>query len=113
KLMLEKFGYSVTTVTDGQEAFNILTEKDFDVVLMDVQMPEMNGIEATKLIRGSTSLGAKSGIPIIAMTAYAMTGDREKFLAVGMNDYISKPVDFWSLKEVIERTMGKAQGPRS
>jgi CheY-like chemotaxis protein len=66
----------------------------------------MDGFEAARTIRISTSLGKKASIPIIAMTAYAMTGDKEKFLAAGMNDYISKPVDMVALKEVIERVMG-------
>lgn len=105
KRMLEKSGYSVTAAKDGQEALQRLTEQDFDLILMDVQMPVMDGVEATKAIRNASNLGAKSSIPIIAMTAYAMSGDREKFLAAGMNDYISKPVDKAALIEVIERVM--------
>ena len=106
KLMLEKSGYSVATALDGKEAFKLLNEQDFDLILMDIQMPVMDGVEATLAIRGATGLGQKSQIPIIATTAYAMTGDREKFLAAGMNDYISKPVDMEELKMVIERVMG-------
>ena len=75
---------------------------------MDIQMPIMDGVEATKAIRSSTHFGEKSKIPIIAMTAYAMTGDKEKFLTAGMNDYISKPVDIENLKIVIARVMEKA-----
>ena len=108
KLMLEKSGYSVSTATNGQEALKLLLEQDFDIILMDIQMPIMDGVEATKAIRGANSLGTKSSIPIIAMTAYAMLGDREKFLAAGMNDYIAKPVAMPALKETVERvlTMG-------
>ena len=107
KRMLEKSGYSVNTAKDGQEALKLLMERDFDLILMDIQMPVMDGVEATRSIRGAKTLGVKSNIPIIAMTAYAMTGDREKFLAAGMNDYISKPVDRKALVEVIERVMGQ------
>jgi len=107
KRMLHKMGYSVTTAPDGMEALGILHEQDFDLILMDIQMPVMDGVEATKAIRGSSDLGAKSQIPIIAMTAYAMTGDKERFLAAGMDDYISKPVDRDELKTVIKRVMGK------
>ena len=106
KLILQKFGYSVVTGTNGQEALNLLTSQDFDLILMDVQMPAMDGVAATMAIRNSESLGSKSQIPIIAMTAYAMAGDKEKFLTAGMNDYISKPVDIAALKEVIARVMG-------
>jgi CheY-like chemotaxis protein len=72
---------------------------------MDVQMPVMDGVQATKAIRGANNLGAKSSIPIIAMTAYAMAGDKEKFLAAGMDDYIAKPVDKEALIGVIEKVL--------
>ena len=108
KRMLEKSGYSVVTAKDGQEALELLTELDFDLILMDIQMPVMDGVEATRAIRGAARLGAKTRIPIIAMTAYAMTGDNEKFIAAGMDDYISKPVDMTVLKKIIERVMRKA-----
>ncbi|MHC1789007.1 PAS domain S-box protein [Solidesulfovibrio sp.] len=107
KRMLHKMGYSVATALDGMEALAILHEQDFDLVLMDIQMPVMDGVEATKAIRGSSDLGEKSQIPIIAMTAYAITGDKERFLAAGMDDYISKPVDRDELKTVIERVIEK------
>jgi len=105
KRMLEKSGYSVTAVMDGQEALQRLAKQEFDLILMDIQMPVMDGVEATKIIRGARNLGEKSSIPIIAMTAYAMMSDKEKFLAAGMNDYIAKPVDKAALIEVIERVM--------
>jgi len=103
--MLEKLGYLVTTAEDGQEAIQKLDEHDFDLILMDVQMPVLDGVEATGRIR--TSSGPHANIPIIAMTAYAMTGDKEKFLAAGMNDYIAKPVDLEALKAVINRVISK------
>ena len=99
--LLEKIGHNVALAENGQQALELLTAQDFDVILMDVQMPVMNGMEATKTIRQSSVLGMKKDIYIIAMTAYAMTGDRERFLEAGMNDYIAKPVhdpatELWS-----------------
>ncbi|MBF0482507.1 MAG: PAS domain S-box protein, partial [Desulfovibrionaceae bacterium] len=105
KRMLEKSGYAVTTAVDGQEALQRLSEQEFDLILMDIQMPVLDGVEATKRIR--TSGTSYAGIPIIAMTAYAMTGDKEKFLAAGMNDYISKPVDMTDLRTVIDRVVAR------
>ncbi len=105
KRMLEKAGYSVTAVRDGQAAVELLTKQNFDLILMDIQMPVMDGVEAAKAIRGARNLGAKSTIPIIAVTAYAMVGDKEKFLAAGMDAYIAKPVEKAALVEVIERVM--------
>ena len=107
KRMLHKMGYSVTTAPDGREALALLHEQDFDLVLMDIQMPVMDGVEATKAIRGSLNLGEKSHIPIIAMTAYAMTGDKDRFLAAGMDGYISKPVERDELRTVIGRVVEK------
>jgi len=106
---LEKLGHSVTAVEDGEEALKILETERFDLILMDIQMPGMDGIKTTQHIRESAPGSAWRNIPIIAMTAHAMKGDREIFLSAGMNDYISKPVDFQELSLVIERvTVGKA-----
>jgi PAS domain S-box-containing protein len=89
---LEGFGCGVVVAQDGTQAVDILAKADIDCVLMDIQMPKRDGIETTRSIRNSTVLGAKSQVPIIAMTAHAMPGDREKFLAAGMNGYVSKPM---------------------
>ncbi len=105
--MLEQKGYEVTTASNGQEVLHLLEGQEFDLILMDIQMPIMGGVEATRAIRASIALGPKARIPIVAMTAYAMTGDREKFLAEGMNDYVAKPVDLKALEVVITRTLGK------
>ncbi|MEF3697710.1 ATP-binding protein [Desulfolutivibrio sp.] len=105
KRLLEKAGYCVTTAKDGQEVLDHLAGHDVDLILMDIQMPVLDGVETAKAIRQASHLGAKSRIPIIAVTAYAMTGDREKILASGMSDYIAKPVDKARLVEVIERVM--------
>ncbi len=87
---LSKFGYQADIAVTGKEVINALEKQSYDLILMDVQMPEMDGYEATQLIRAMDD--QRKDIPIIAMTAKAMMGDREKCLEVGMNDYISKPV---------------------
>ncbi|MGO9270685.1 MAG: response regulator [Terriglobia bacterium] len=89
--LLEKHGHRVTVTANGREALTALDQENFDVVLMDVQMPEMNGFEATSAIRKKESRTG-SHIPIIALTAHAMTGDRERCLAAGMDGYVSKPI---------------------
>lgn len=101
--VLEKAGHTVTAATDGSEVLPLLREHDFDVILMDVQLPVMDGLQATAVVRAETSLGDKSRIPIVAMTAYAMSGDREKFLAAGMDDYIAKPVSARELLDALHR----------
>ncbi len=101
--MLEKAGHKVTGATDGSEVVPLLRKGAFDLILMDVQLPVMDGLQATAQIRDDASLGDKSRIPIVAMTAYAMSGDREKFLAAGMNDYIAKPLGTGELIAVLDR----------
>lgn len=103
--MLQKMGHTPTCVNDGQKALSILLEEKFDCVFMDIQMPTMDGIEATKHIRSSSNMVRVSSIPIVALTAHAMPEDRENFLKVGMNDYISKPVSFEQLAAAIKRIM--------
>ena len=103
--LLENSGYSVATAVNGLEALEILQSMDFDIILMDVQLPVISGIEATKRIRAGEAGDANRQLPIIALTAFAMVGDKEKLLAAGMNDYIAKPVDKVALAEVIERVM--------
>lgn len=100
--LLKKHGHTVKDVRDGQEAVAQLKADDFDLILMDVQMPTMDGVEATKAIRRGDAGLQNQGIPIVAMTAYAMGGDREKFLAAGMNDYIAKPVDLDQLEGLLQ-----------
>ncbi|MBI4958325.1 MAG: MASE1 domain-containing protein [Desulfovibrio sp.] len=105
KRLLEKSGHAVAVATDGREALGLLAGGPFDLVLMDVQMPIMDGVEATRRIREGEAGPGASGVPVVAMTAYAMAGDKEAFLAAGMNHYIAKPVDIVELRMVIDRLM--------
>lgn len=100
--LLEKQGYTVTVANNGREALEDLERQAFDVVLMDGQMPEMDGFAATAAIREKEQ-GTGRHIPIVAMTAYAMKGDRERCLEAGMDDYISKPFRIMEVTETIER----------
>ena len=101
---LEKKGHSVVLVDSGKKALAAWQEQPLDLILMDVQMPDVDGFEATAAIRAQEKSGAKH-VPIIAMTAHAMVGDRDRCLAAGMDDYISKPVNANDLFAVIERLM--------
>ncbi len=101
--LLERCGCSVTAVENGLEVLEALSDKDFDVVVMDIQMPVMDGVEATGAIRKGEAGAQKADIPIVGLTAYAMAGDREKFLSAGMDEYLSKPVEFATLQEVLDR----------
>jgi signal transduction histidine kinase/DNA-binding response OmpR family regulator len=99
--LLEKQGHSVVVVSDGSKAVEALETGVYDVVLMDVQMPHMDGVEATTLIRErEKSFGGH--VPIIAMTAHAMTGDRQRFMACGMDGYVSKPIHSRELFDAID-----------
>jgi CheY-like chemotaxis protein len=104
---LEKMGHRVDAVANGAEAVEALRSRPYDLVLMDVQMPEMDGLEATRLVR-QTSTGVRNpDIPVVAMTAHAMKGDRERCLEAGMNDYLSKPINRAELAAVIERWLSE------
>ena len=101
--ILKKMGYSVDIARNGAEAIKALQLKDYKLVFMDIQMPEMDGLEATRKIRSSTSDAFNPDIIIIAMTAHALKEDREKCLAAGMNDYISKPLSPDDLSRLLQR----------
>ena len=101
--MIEKAGFQTDVAANGKEALKALESFQYDIVLMDVQMPEMDGLEATRRIRNPESRVLKRNIPIIAMTAHAMHGDRELCLAAGMNDYTSKPIQPQDLFNKIEK----------
>ena len=105
--MLKRMGHSVHTASNGIEALKRMRQNTFDCVLMDVQMEVMDGLEATRNIRTDVSNFFDPTIPIVAMTAYAMRGDRERFLMAGMNDYVSKPFDRNNLAHVLSGIAGK------
>ncbi|MBG0775443.1 MAG: PAS domain-containing protein [Desulfovibrionaceae bacterium] len=94
KHFLEQSGHRVIAAMNGRQALDALAEHAFDAVLMDVQMPGMDGLQATRAIRSGQVAGCDPAIPVIALTAYAMKGDRESFLEAGMNGYVSKPINF-------------------
>lgn len=102
KRMLEKMGHDVMIVSNGKEAVEALDKDKFDVFLTDIQMPEMDGYEATRIIRQAESEGLRTRIPIIAMTAYAMESDREMCFEAGMDGYVSKPVRSKELTEALD-----------
>ncbi|WP_052507372.1 response regulator [Desulfonatronovibrio magnus] len=104
--MLETMGHKIVLANDGLQAVQLIMDNDFDLVLMDVQMPVMDGLEATAAVRESQELGAKSNIPIIAVTAHALPGDKESFLKAGMNDYLAKPVNIEEFKRVFRKYCG-------
>ncbi len=110
--LLEQVGHSVRLVENGREAVRAATERRFDVVLMDVQMPEVDGLEATAEIRAleSRNRPGQPRMPIVAMTAHAMKGDRERFLNAGFDDYLSKPIRFDQLFAVLENLSASAPG---
>ncbi len=111
-LFLEKQGHSVVTAQNGREALENLETSFFDVIFMDVQMPEMDGIDTTKRIR-EQEMETGDHIPIIAMTAHAMSGDREICLTAGMDDYISKPINFPNMKRILQKISADVRGLRT
>jgi CheY-like chemotaxis protein len=100
-MMLKKLGFQVHTASNGIEAVSAVRELPFDAILMDVSMPEMDGLQATRAIRKLA--GPQSQIPIIALTAHTMSGDREKAIAAGMNDYLEKPIIRERLVEAVDK----------
>jgi len=107
--MLKELGYTADVVTNGQTAIEAVAKKPYAAVLMDCRMPDMDGYLATAAIRAAESPGQR--IPIIAMTADAMPEDRQKCLAAGMDDYVTKPVPLAALGTVLERLIRSAQEP--
>jgi two-component system sensor histidine kinase/response regulator len=112
--LLEMRGHCVQVANNGKEALAAWQREPFDAVLMDVEMPEMDGLEATALIRRREARGGASAaqgrrVPIVAMTAYALTTDRDRCLAAGMTDYISKPVDTDRLRAVLARHLSASR----
>ena len=105
--MLEKLGYRADAVANGAEAVRAIEMGQYHLVLMDVQMPEMDGFEATEAVRAAEAKEGSPRLPIVAMTAHAMKGDRERCLEHGMDDYISKPVQPDALLEALEKWLAR------
>ena len=98
-------GWKISLAEGGKEALDLIAEEKYDLILMDVQMPEMDGLECTRRIRAGQGDRRGGAAAIIAMTAYAMEGDRQMCLSAGMDDYIAKPVDAGELRLVIGRNL--------
>jgi signal transduction histidine kinase/HPt (histidine-containing phosphotransfer) domain-containing protein len=112
-MLLEHLGFTVHAVADGSQALAMLEEADYDIAVMDVQMPVMNGLEATRAIRDART-SAPADLPVVAVTAHAMQGDRERFLEYGLDFYVSKPVDQNQLRLALqEALMPKAPAPEN
>ena len=105
--LLEKRGHTVAVAGNGREALELLERQSFDIVLMDVMMPEMDGFEATRRIREKEKASG-AHLPIVALTAHAMRGDRELCLNAGMDAYVSKPINLEELFSVIETMLSSA-----
>jgi signal transduction histidine kinase/DNA-binding response OmpR family regulator/HPt (histidine-containing phosphotransfer) domain-containing protein len=109
--LLKRRGHHVTVVENGQEAVDAVEREQFDIVLMDIQMPVMGGLEATKAIRERESEASRDRVRIVAMTAHAMSGDRERCLAAGMDGYLSKPTESRTLFAEVEGDAGASTIP--
>jgi CheY-like chemotaxis protein len=103
--ILKKMGCRVTLVGDGDQAVEALRRHSFDIVLMDVEMPGLNGIEATRLIRRPETGCLAPDVPIIALTAHAMWGDEQRCIHAGMDHYVAKPVDIDTVAAIIQSTV--------
>lgn len=99
--MLHRAGHRVTMLDNGREVLDAVQRQTFDLLLLDIQMPELDGWEVTRLIRAAEAEQNRTRLPIIAMTAHAMPGDRERCLAVGMDGYLAKPIDVAQLDELL------------
>lgn len=104
--LLERLGHTVVLATSGVEAVERALAEPVDLILMDVQMPEMDGQEATRRIRQAEEEQGRRRVPIIAMTAHALKGDRERCLAAGMDEYVAKPVRQWQLVQAMQKVLG-------
>jgi len=106
KNVLEKGGYEVIPASDGESALKLLSENKYDIILMDIQMPELNGYEVAKKFREMEKISGEY-TPILAMTANSLAGDREKSLESGMDDYIAKPLNMVEINARIEALLKK------
>jgi two-component system sensor histidine kinase/response regulator len=113
--MLAKLGHRIDVAKHGREAIDMLAKDGYDLVLMDCQMPEMDGFEATRIIRDRSSAVLDHEVPVIAMTAHAFPEDRARALACGMNDFLAKPVDRLVLASMLDKWLEPVlgTGPRA
>jgi len=108
--VLEQGGHAVSVAGDGREAVAALSQGEFDLVLLDVQMPGLGGLAVARLVREGKVPGCPVGLPLVAVTAHALEGDRARFIAAGMDDYLSKPIDLEELDRVLARWAGRRPG---
>jgi two-component system cell cycle response regulator DivK len=101
--VLQKFGYETLEAMDGQQGVKIAGDKLPDIILMDIMMPVMDGLEATRLLKADANT---RHIPVLALTSYAMTGDKEKTIQAGCDGYIAKPIDIREVLKTIEHYLG-------
>ena len=106
ELLLRSRNYNLLKAIDGEEALNIATREQPDLIIMDIQLPKLNGLEVTRRLR---QIPVFSRTPIIALTAYAMKGDKEKFLAAGCSAYLPKPINTRELPEMISQMLQQNQ----
>jgi len=106
EILLRPKNYTLLEAVDGEEALDIATREQPDLIVMDIQLPKMSGLEVTKKLR---QMPVFNSIPIIALTAYAMKGDKERFIAAGCNAYLSKPINTRELPEMISRMLQQSQ----
>ncbi len=111
--LIDTSAFAMTIAENGEEVVALYKAESFDIVLMDISMPLMDGMQATALIRAFELETGKDRTPIIALTAHAMAGDRERFIEAGMDDYLSKPLDKQSLANVLEKWVPDTQAPSS
>jgi len=112
QVTLGRMGHQVVTANNGRQAVDAMLAGEFDCVLMDIQMPEMSGLEATRQIRELETTSGWAPVHIIALTAYAMQGDRERFLAAGMDDHVGKPTQLEELRQALSRVAPRTSGRR-
>lgn len=100
EFVLERDGFNVRTATTAEEAIEDVRNEKPDLILMDIQLPGMDGLEATRILKGDSKT---SSVPIVAITAHAMRGDEERIMACGCEGYIAKPINTWKLAEVVQK----------
>ncbi len=111
--LIEKMGFQVDAANNGKEAVKALEKFAYDLVLMDLQMPELDGLEATRIIRDPQSKVTNHDVPIVALTAHAMKEDKARCFSAGMNEYLPKPIKADTLAEAINRQLSRISNSTS